>query len=275
MNIPWKVKSLIFRAIDALNAYSFLYFAQKYVTRRSRVKITAPDETWEFHKNNIKRLGSPKMLEFGAGKSLAQNIYLSESAKDQVVVDLFPMFDPALADDAAKAISKFGHRYSRIASIEDLSKYNILYMAPLNIAQSGFDDNLFDCCISTNTLEHIPQDAILTIFRELKRILRARGMVSAVIDYSDHYSHTDSSIGPLEFLRYSSKEYSRHNHLCHFQNRLRHHDYEAIFQETGFEILLSKPCKIASSPTPLSSEFDERKATTFATKGLFILSNRK
>ena len=67
--------------------------------------------------------------------------------------------------------------------------------------------------------------------------MKDTGIVSLVIDYSDHYSHTDNSIGALNYLNYTESEWAKFNHDCHFQNRLRHYDYIEIFKHCGFQII--------------------------------------
>ena len=66
---------------------------------------------------------------------------------------------------------------------------------------------------------------------ELKTILKPGGLSSLIIDYSDHYSHADKNISPLNYLKYSDKEWKKYNNQYLFQNRLRHQDYKNIFKE--------------------------------------------
>ena len=107
----------------------------------------------------------------------------------------------------------------------------------MDAAKTVFEDGSIDACISTNTLEHIPENSIRLIFKELQRVLKANGVVSARIDYSDHYAHTDSSISLLNYLQYSDAEWKKFNHNSHYQNRLRHYDYVELFKSCGFEIV--------------------------------------
>ena len=85
--------------------------------------------------------------------------------------------------------------------------YNIKYLSPIDMRKTSFKDKQFHCCVSTNTLEHIPRDDIILIFQELKRICKNGGSILAYIDYSDHYSHTDSKIHNLNFLKFSEKNW--------------------------------------------------------------------
>jgi SAM-dependent methyltransferase len=214
------------------------------------------------------------VLEFGAGKSLSQNIFLSRIASHQTVVDLFDMIDISQFDDAARQISGVSDvPYRRVETLADIeANYAIRYRAPYDINQTDFADGAFDACISTNTLEHIPEESIISIFRELKRVIRPGGLISAVIDYSDHYAHTDRNISYLNFLAYSTSEFARHNHRVHFQNRLRHADFERIFNDLGFEIRRNEALNSVDLPVVVSSQFDATNPTITATKGIFLLA---
>ena len=240
MQISWKLKSYIFSCIDYLNAPKILYFLQKYISRRSsRITLVVPS-AWNFHKKNLEKFGASKtVFEFGAGKTLAQNLYLSDTVNKQVVVDLNPMIDLDLVEKTRQQMKKIAafRCDDSISQLGILENYGIQYLAPFDASDTGFVSSSLDACISTNTLEHIPKNTIKDIFMELHRTLRDGGVVSAQIDYSDHYAHTDKSISLLNFLKYEDKEWSKYNHQCHFQNRLRHNDYIEIFEGCGFDVV--------------------------------------
>jgi hypothetical protein len=277
MNIPWKFKSFIFDIIDFLSLYKLLYHLQKYITRHSRVEIKQLNRSWLIHKESLSKFESSIVIEFGAGKSLAQNIFLSPYGYSQTVVDLFPMIDLSMVRDAANQISKItNQQVYPIELISDLKKnYNIHYLAPFDLCKSNFHADSFDACISTATLEHIPRDSIIDIFKELQRIIVHNGIISAVIDYSDHYAYTDNSISKLNFLKFSENEFCKYNHKSHYQNRLRHDDYEDIFESLGFEILTSEALEKKEPPHFIANEFKNRCDSVLATLGVFLLRVKK
>ena len=226
------------------------------------------------HLNAIKKYNANGVLfEFGAGKSLLQNLFLSQHVLKQIVVDLNPMLDLTLVEEArsllANAIKLPSNKL--ISSRGDLIDYGIEYKAPFDACETGFPENSIDVCVSTNTLEHIPQEKLFEIFLELNRTLKEPGIVSLIIDYSDHYSHTDSSIGPLNYLNYTESEWDKFNHQCHFQNRLRHFDYLEILQRSGFRIL-EEDVTYANDPfiEPLKSRFAGSEQTWAATSGYIL-----
>ena len=279
MHINWKLKSKIFRFIEIFRLSKILYFIQKNITKKSRVKINHIKKDWIYHQENLGTIKQPNIIEFGAGKSLEQNIFLSNIFGLQTVIDLNPMIDFELVNSAINHIANLDKKFQnkKITNISDLKNYyNIEYIAPLNLITSNcFNSNQFDGCISTNTLEHIPNDQLYKIFYKLKEIIINEGIISAVIDYSDHYSHSDSQISPLNFLKYSSDEFKKYNHSNHFQNRMRHNDYKKIFQELGYDIIKQIPLNHVSTDIKISKEFDKDDNDTYATKGIYLLKNKK
>lgn len=238
MRIPWRAKSAAYVVLQHTGDRP-LWFAQKFITRRSRVRIDAIKESWQFHHDQLAAYGAKRILEFGAGKNLVQNLFLSRLNLDQVVVDLKPMVDLEQVNTAVRGLEALGiHLPGPIDSLDELeSTYGIRYLAPADMRETGFETASFDAVISTNTLEHIPTDSIASIWRESARLLRPGGIVSAKIDYSDHYAHTDSRISPLNYLQFSEAQWARYNHDNHYQNRLRHQHHLRLLTDAGFEIL--------------------------------------
>jgi predicted SAM-dependent methyltransferase len=274
VSISWKIKSHIFSLIEILGLESLLYFIQKYITRSSYIEINKIDENWLIHQRNLKKFNVETILEFGAGKSLAQNIYFSKYIKKQIVVDIINMLDIGLFNDAADQVSKLDSeiKKNKCKTKSDIEKiYGITYIAPFNFETDYFEPNSVDCCISTNTLEHIPLNEIYIIFKKLLSIVRNRGTISMVIDYIDHYSYFDNSISELNFLRYSKIEFIKYNHRNHYQNQLRHYDFINIFKSLGYEILISKFEDIREIPRIISVDFDINEPSLGASKGIFLL----
>ena len=240
MNIPWKLKSLVFAAIDFIGMPSMLYFMQRNLTRRSRVGVVKVSADWIKHKEKLEKyLARGLVFEFGAGKTLSQNLYLSDVVEEQIVVDLHPMVEIRAVEAVRAQLSSIVQLRSdqKIEKIEDLEQYGVRYKAPYDASRTDLNDCSLDACVSTNTLEHIPEDSIMAILLELRRTLKNTGIISAKIDYSDHYAHTDSSISLLNFLKFNDEAWNKHNHACHYQNRLRHYDFLRLFAAAGFAVV--------------------------------------
>ena len=240
MNIPWKFKSLIFSSIDFFDAPKILYFLQKHITKRSQIKLLNINPDWLRHKKALADHHCTEFIfEFGAGKDIAQNIFLSTVVDRQLVVDLFPMLDIKLVNRVIGLLSKKINLRSdvNIFTLNELNNYGIDYRSPYDASKTELNSKSIDACISTNTLEYIPIKSIKSIFIEIKRILKDTGIVSAKIDYSDHYAHTDSKITRLNFLNFSDSEWKKYNHKCHYQNRPRHYEFKKLFNECGFGVV--------------------------------------
>lgn len=239
MRIPWKLKSKVYRFLSYC-PQGTLYFMQRHVARKARIRFTEPDTSWKFHHRMIEQSNARTLIEFGAGKSLIQNLFLTPIVDFQTLVDLVPMINFQLVNEAIVRLREMGVKVDGrlVNSAEELENiYKIRYLAPLDMRMSGLEAGSFDLCISTNTLEHIPKKDIEAILVELKGLLTSEGSISAVIDYSDHYSHTDPSIGSLNFLQFAEGDWEKLNHSNHYQNRLRHTHFGEIFECAGFDIV--------------------------------------
>lgn len=274
MNIPWKIKSFSFHILSYLPDRA-LYLTQRYITRRSKVGIKDIYVGWQHHADVIDQTGATRLIEFGAGKTLAQNLFLSTKVNHQTVVDLFamaeiPMINLAIDQLRVLEVPLDGRHIKSFQELEDI--YNIRYLAPFDIRDSGLKSDHFDICVSTNTLEHIPAPDIKKIFKELYRILAPGGTVSAMIDYSDHYAHSDKTISRLHYLQFSEKSWAKHNHSNHYQNRMRHNHYKDIFSHAGFGVSDENPTDVAD---PTGLHFKDvlltQDDTDHATTGFWIL----
>lgn len=134
-----------------------------------------------------------------------------------------------------------------------------------------------DIVFSHTTLEHIPPPVLRTIFADARRVLRPGGVMSHGVDHTDHRSHRDPRLSPIDFLRFSDGMWRL---LCvdpqDYTNRLRHSDYVRMFHETGYELLHEEPTandKMAADAhtLPLWGRFRDMSATDAETAwSLFV-----
>jgi SAM-dependent methyltransferase len=278
MNIPWKIKSAIFAVIDLFSLASLLYFLQRNVTKRSRLDELSVSEIWIKHASSLEKYNVTNIVfEFGAGKNLAQNLFLSSFVSNQIVVDLNPMVELDLVETARNLLSTQCKLKveKEIKTFEHLAEYGIEYRAPFDASDTDFQNSSIDACVSTNTLEHIPKEDIIKIFNELYRVLKPEGIVSAFIDYSDHYAHTDSSISHLNYLTFSDSQWKKYNHRVHFQNRMRHYDYLYIFDDCGFNIIEEEVIyREDNFPEKIDNKFVNKPKTVAATAAYVVLKKK-
>ncbi len=275
--INWKIKSILYKILYFFKLKKTLFFIQKKITKRADVKIGEIIFYWEHHLKYLKTYKSKKILEFGAGKSLEQNIFLSYKSNhkfEQTLIDISNMLDIDLFNKANEQISKLLkiNRKPFAKSLYDLKQiYNITYLAPCTISEIEREKILFDACISSTTLEHFPTDALDVTFKTLKKIIKKDGIISALIDYSDHYSHTDNKIGNLNFLQFDDEKWKKYNTPFLFQNRLRHQNFRKFFLELDYEILEEIKGKYGREPKIDSDKFDINNKETFLLWGHFLL----
>ena len=273
--INWKLKAILYKLFSFIKLKRTFYFMQKHITKRSRINITEINKLWIFHSDAIEDSKSKKILEVGAGKSLEQNIYLSYkfgSKIDQTAIDLNNMLDFKLFNEASAQISSILKLKNKgeVKNISDLKiKYNITYKAPFKINEFNTNEK-FDICISTTALEHFNILDLQNYLLDMKKILNDNGLISSLIDYSDHYSHTDKNIDTLNFLSYSKKDWEKYNNAYLYQNRLRHQDYKKLFIDQGFKIIEIVKGNKTSPKKKISNEFDTSNDETFLNWAYFL-----
>jgi len=279
--INWKLKSLVYKFLEFFRLKRTLYFIQKKITKRSNINLNEIIFYWDFHLKYLTNNNSTKILEFGAGKSLIQNIFLSYKTNlkfEQTLIDISKMIDLDLFNRANEQVAKIlkVERRPFVKNNNDIKKnFNILYSAPTALNEIEEKNLLFDACISSTVLEHFPIKDLEETFKILKKIIKKDGIISASIDYSDHYSHTDKKINKLNFLQFSNEIWSKYNNSFLFQNRLRHQDYKKIFINLDYEIIDEIKGDYEKKPKLISNNFDVNNKDTFMLWGHFLLKFKK
>lgn len=128
---------------------------------------------------------------------------------------------------------------------ESLRRFRMEYHAPCDLIASPLPDGSFDLVTSRAVLEHVPPEVLRPLLGRTFRLLRPGGWACHAVDNSDHFSHGDSRLSRVNFLRYSDRFFgflTWFNPLD-YQNRLRHPEYAKLLRQIGFEVILerSKP----------------------------------
>lgn len=119
-----------------------------------------------------------------------------------------------------------------------LEMMKVRYVSPGDAAALPIPDHSVDFHISNTVLEHIPAQSLSRILAEARRVLAPAGLIIHNIDPSDHFSHDDSAISSVNFLRFSDKEWDRWaGNEFMYQNRLRGVDYVELFERSGVHVL--------------------------------------
>jgi hypothetical protein len=252
----------------------------------------------------LARLGRPvegaRVLEVGTGHRINMPIafYLA-GAGSIVSLDLFPILKRPLvmqmvadlarrpaevkAIFAAHGAAAVGERLARIAqagSFDELAaRMRLDYRAPCDATRTDFAAKSVDLHFSYTVFEHIPREVLVAILREGSRLVADGGLLCHHIDLSDHFSHSDGSIGKVNFLQYSDLEWGRINNPRYgYQNRLRVTDYRGIYEEASQDLkawLLTvdtRAIETIRAGFPLAAEYRGIDAEVLATVGVTGIS---
>lgn len=252
----WKPKVACFRLLDRLPLGSDLYYLlQSKVTKTvPRVRNMPRDggghevASAEYFSQYGGKLDAANIFEFGAGWDLFSNLNLyCLGARAQTAVDIRRL---ARSDAINATIEYLGKNPPKGAvrrpegsirrdSLEqDLKdRFGITYLAPADARALQVADDSFDLITTTSVFEHIPAETIPAILRECFRVLKPGGIMVHIIDYSDHYAHSDGSINNYNYLQFTADQWRRYNPDIHYQNRMRSNFYLEEFKQAGFSVL--------------------------------------
>jgi len=256
ISIGWRFKSVAFYIFNSIPFGNKVYYwFQRYITH-SQPRPYVP--TFKSAREQIKharriaelydKVAELKLLEIGAGWDLYANlIYYCFGLDHQIAVDIRRWARAEtihaaichLQSDPPKGAMRLPSLLVSDHSLEQDLKlfYGIRYIAPFDATSCDIDTGSIDVITTTSVFEHIPSNILPDIMKEFRRIIRNTGLMSHVVDYSDHYAHADPRITDFHYLRFSENEWKKHNPSIHFQNRLRTRDYIAIFSNAGFDVV--------------------------------------
>lgn len=249
----WKLKGLAQSAVSRLPfAGTINYWGQKYVTHAHDPVAVVEDRLdkarWflgRYREHGGSDHGESQFFEFGAGWDLAGPLSMyALGVTRQHIVDITPCARLELVNGVIAELNRRGGELRRppgapLTSLRELEpRFGIRYRAPADARATALPGVSVDCIVSTYTMEHIPEPDLRAILAEGRRILKPGGLVLSLIDYQDHYSYRDPSISVYNFLQYSGSQWRWFNSSLHYQNRLRHSQYQRLFAEAGFEILV-------------------------------------
>lgn len=202
--------------------------------------------------------GNSHGLEIGAGKDLALAFMArSRGIKGITSIDLFPQVTVSHVERLRESLERQNLIDSKLLEdlsaglLEKLEKRGIRYLAPTDASDNKLEGGALDFAISLNTLEHIPADSLPDIFLETNRTLKTGALFVNMVDYSDHYSNSDPTITEYNMLKFPAPLWKLFNPPRNYQNRLRHHQYEIMLEQAGFEVISTKKYRPESWRTDL------------------------
>jgi len=177
------------------------------------------------------------VLEIGSGWFPTIPIMLSlNKVKHVLMTDLIPHMDSMTFDATVKFLRNTFSDDQRLSNIHQLSDLPISYLSPFSI--DHVQDASLDYVISRAVLEHIPPKDLESLLAALRTKMKPDSLMVHIVDHSDHLEHVDKSISRVNFLTWSKSRHATINALLKGgENRLRHHEYLAIFVRAGFSVI--------------------------------------
>jgi len=273
--MDWRIKCL---ALHALARARWLHRIAERVTGSGNLTVT--DSYLRLHRRHAetyRRVHPGRALEFGGGRHFLSPLLLSEAGATEILVyDLERLTSPEQINHTIRQLkNRLGGEWPEIADFDDLHrKYRIRYLAPSDARDTGLPAASVDFVCSTNTLEHIPPDDIRRIFAESARIARRGAIFSHAVDYMDHFSYADRSVSQFNFYRYTAKQWRWLNPPNHYQNRLRHTDYERLFAELPLAVIDVQSGRADAVRVELAPEFRHYELPDLLTHSAYFVHQR-
>ncbi len=198
--------------------------------------------------------------------------------------DIMRLFGERLQADRFENLLKFiGSRWH----LNDLFRFcGINYIAPGTAIKLPLQSGTVDFHVSYNVLEHIPLNDLKAILEEGNRVIAEKGLFVHSIDYSDHFSHSDSRISSINFLQYSDAEWNKiAGNRYMYMNRLRVDDICGLFKSAGHTLLMQDTNRgtgkdeailelLRSGRLKLDQQFAEKSEDVLATTSSWIISQK-
>jgi len=257
------VQNLIARLPSKFSYAAYYFFKRNFGSPYDATPVSHLTEGIKLARYIIQQgrvIGDKTFLEVGTGYRLNIPIVLWLLGASRVItVDLNPYLKTALVLEDISYMRHhkqeiqtlfadlqspgFAERFRQLTEAENnlphlLNMTGIEYLAPADATGLDLAIRSVDFHISYTTLEHIPLKTLKSIIREGKRLLRPGGLFVHCIDFSDHFSHSDNSILPINFLQFNDLEWARlagNRYMYH--NRLRVDDFADLFSQTKLRIL--------------------------------------
>jgi SAM-dependent methyltransferase len=241
-------------------------------------------DDWIVHASNLRELGfhleGKGMLEIGTGwipvlplcfalagvrccHTLDLRRHLGRGAVILALRHLAPHL-PAIARAAEAAPAAVRDRWNEWVRISDdariLEAAGIKYHAPADATACGLPEGSLELIFSNSVLEHVPAATLAGLMRETRRVLAPGGLALHSVNCGDHYAYFDRSITPINYLRFSSRQWRWWNNDILFQNRLRPRDFTRAALDAGLTVVMDKhrprPELLARLPSlPVAEEF--------------------
>lgn len=193
------------------------------------------------------------VLELGPGDSILSGLVArSMGASKAWLVDAgaFADTDVAACHRTLTLLKQAGHLDLNLADAtnvgEVLKRANITYLTHGTTSLAEIPDNSIDFFWSQVVLEHVPHDEFPEFLRQLRRVMKPRGIGVHSVDFRDHLSSA------LNNLRFSHETWEGRlfRNSGFYTNRIRPGAMLNLFKEAGFDVEVVSEMFWPEIPTP-------------------------
>ena len=261
----WRSKALLQRVFSCVPKGAQLnYLCSRYLTKTLPQPESVTRLDYSFAANYLRYfrqagevpIEEAQFYEFGVGWNLTIPLSLyCLGVNRQLTTDIRRLLRPDLIAHSCRTLATMpldpapvrrpgrfcpaGNRTDFVSLLRN--SFGIQYRAPFDARMTALADKSVDYITATKVLVFIPLKTLQGILKECARILRPQGSMAVLLDYRDNYSYFDANIGVYNFLQYSDQTWENiYNSSLFYQNRLRHSDYQRLFDEAGFEVVVGE-----------------------------------
>lgn len=261
----WYLKGLAFKAISLLPGGVKLYnYAQHNISRSTKATRPRAEQKlqigllyWNWLKQNKRTavITDGSVLDYGSGWHPTIPIFFySLGAKKQLLLDVNHLLTPQLVADTVEVArvvmedpawpgGKELVRQPMLPAVSEdslteiLGRYGIEYHAPFQTVYAG-ERNSIDAVFSTQVLQHIPDEIMVDVFRQIYSWLKPGGIFLATIHMTFQFAAPDTNPREYQHLTFSPRAWKAlfSSRLMHF-NRFKGPDYRAALEKAGFRII--------------------------------------
>jgi len=261
----WRFKALLFKIIARMPpamSYRAHYLIQRYsgTLRKDVLDPMSLMKTAIEICDRINGLGRTPVggvfMEIGTGRRLNLPVaFWLCGAAQTITVDISPyLLEELVKEDLEflrnnpdRARALFGNRldetrFDRMLRLADtncclgdlMDLCSTKYLLQTDSAHIELPSGSVDFQVSRSVFEHVPPDDLASLISECSRIVRDDGLLINVVDFTDHFSHSDKSISLINFLRFSDRQWLRiAGNRYAYANRLRIDDILDLLKREG------------------------------------------
>lgn len=229
----------------------------KAIANKVSTKVSRGNDFFDYFKKHNVISDGGRILDFGTGWVHWYAIYMR--LHHDVRVTMFDIWDNRQLHAFKATFLRLRHILERdhpdyhrikdlldkvvaVESFDDLYEFmDLEYVIEREGRLHVFEDNFFDCVLSSDVLEHVGRERVPQVIEDFHRILKPGGYSIHHIGLGDHLAHYDRSESKKRYLSFSSKTWKLlfENGVQYF-NRLQGPEWLDLFGNNGFRLLDTK-----------------------------------